>query len=31
MENWKDINEEEEWVDKARLVILFMMNWKHQC
>jgi hypothetical protein len=26
MENWKDINEEEEWASKARLVILFMMN-----
>jgi hypothetical protein len=26
MENWKDINEEEEWASKARLVILFLMN-----
>jgi hypothetical protein len=28
MENWKDVNEEEERVDKARLVILFLMNWE---
>ncbi len=28
MENWKDINEEEEWAFKARLVTLFMMNWE---
>jgi hypothetical protein len=26
LENWKDINEEEEWAFKARLVTLFMMN-----
>jgi len=26
MENWKDINEKEEWVNKARLVILFLMH-----
>jgi len=28
MENWKDISEKEEWVNKARLVILFLMNWE---
>jgi hypothetical protein len=28
MENWKDINEEEEWAFKARLVTLFLMNWE---
>ncbi len=28
MENWKKINEEEEWASKAGLVILFMMNWE---
>lgn len=26
--NWKDINEEEEWVDKARFVTLFFMKWE---
>jgi hypothetical protein len=26
--NWKDINEEEEWASKAKLVILFQMNWE---
>ncbi len=25
--NWKDISEEEEWVDKARIIILFFMKW----
>jgi hypothetical protein len=28
MENWKDINKEEEWVFKAKLVTLFLMNWE---
>ncbi len=28
MENWKDIGEEEEWVYKVGLVILFLMNWE---
>jgi hypothetical protein len=28
MENWKDINEEEEWASKTRLVTLFFMNWE---
>ncbi len=28
MENYKDINEEEKWASKARLVILFLMNWE---
>ncbi len=28
MENLKDINEEVEWASKARLVILFLMNWE---
>jgi hypothetical protein len=28
MENWKDINEEEEWVSKIGLVTLFLMNWE---
>jgi hypothetical protein len=28
MENWKDINEEEERASKARLVTLFMMIWE---
>ncbi len=28
LENWKDINEEEEWVNKARLIILFFMKWE---
>ncbi len=27
MENWKDIVEEEEWASKARLAILFLMEW----
>jgi hypothetical protein len=27
MENWKDIIEEEVWASKARLVILFLMEW----
>jgi hypothetical protein len=26
MENWKDINEKEEWASKAVLVTLFLMN-----
>jgi hypothetical protein len=26
MENWKDINEEEKWASKARLVTLFFMD-----
>jgi hypothetical protein len=28
MENWKDINEREEWASKVGLVILFLMNWE---
>jgi hypothetical protein len=28
MENWKDINGEEEWASKVGLVILFLMNWE---
>jgi hypothetical protein len=28
MENWKDINEEENWASKARLVPLFLMSWE---
>jgi len=28
MENWKDINEEEYWVFKARLIPLFLMIWE---
>lgn len=28
MENWKDINEEEKWASKARLVTLFLLNWE---
>jgi hypothetical protein len=28
MENWKDINEEEEWASKVRLVTLFLMKWE---
>lgn len=28
MENQKDINEEKQWLDKARLVTLFLMNWE---
>jgi hypothetical protein len=28
MENWKDIVEEEDWASKARLVILFLMEWQ---
>ncbi len=28
LENWKDINEEEEWVNKTRLIILFFMKWE---
>jgi len=28
MENWKNINEKEEWVNKAGLVTLFLMNWE---
>jgi hypothetical protein len=28
MENWKDVNEEEEWASKVRLVTLFLMNWE---
>jgi len=30
MENWKDINEEEEWAYKVGLVTLFMMYWEAQ-
>jgi hypothetical protein len=26
MENWKDINEEEEWASKVRLASPFLMN-----
>jgi hypothetical protein len=28
MENWKNINEEEKWVDKVGLVTMFLMNWE---
>jgi hypothetical protein len=28
MENWKDIDDEEEWASKASLVPLFFMNWE---
>jgi hypothetical protein len=28
MENWKDINEEEEWASKPGLTTLFLMNWE---
>jgi hypothetical protein len=28
MENWKDINEEEEWASKVGLATLFLMNWE---
>jgi hypothetical protein len=28
LKHWKDINEEEEWVDKARFVTLFFMKWE---
>jgi hypothetical protein len=28
MENWKNISEKEEWVNKAGLVTLFLMNWE---
>jgi hypothetical protein len=28
MENWKDINEREEWASKVGHVILFLMNWE---
>jgi hypothetical protein len=28
MENWKDINEEEEWASEVGFVILFLMNWE---
>jgi hypothetical protein len=28
LKKWKDINEEEEWVDKARLITLFLMKWE---
>jgi len=28
LENWKNINEEEKWVNKARLIILFFMKWE---
>jgi hypothetical protein len=28
MENWKDINEKEEWASKGRLVTLFLMHWE---
>jgi hypothetical protein len=28
MENWKNISEKEEWVNKARLVTLFLINWE---
>lgn len=28
MENQKDINEEKQWLDKVRLVTLFLMNWE---
>jgi len=28
MENWKDIDEEEEWAFKTRLVPLFSMDWQ---
>ncbi len=28
MENWKDINEEEEWASKVGLATLFLLNWE---
>jgi hypothetical protein len=28
MENWKDINEKEEWASKPGLVPLFFMKWE---
>jgi hypothetical protein len=28
MENWKDVNEEEEWANKAGLVTMFLINWE---
>jgi len=28
MENWKDIDEEENWASKAWLVLLFLMDWQ---
>jgi hypothetical protein len=28
MENWKDIDEEENWASKAWLVPLFLMDWQ---
>jgi len=30
MENWRDIAKEEDRASKARLVPLFLMDWKHQ-
>ncbi len=30
MENWKDITDEEDWAFKARLFILFLMDWEAQ-
>jgi hypothetical protein len=30
MENWKDIDDEEEWVSKASLVPFFLMSWEAQ-
>ncbi len=27
MENWKDIVEEENWVSKVRIVLVFLMDW----
>jgi hypothetical protein len=28
LENWKDIREQEEWVDKAGFITLFFMKWE---
>jgi hypothetical protein len=30
MEDWKDINEEEDWASKVGLVPLFLMNYEAQ-
>jgi len=28
MENWKDIVEEENWVSRVRIVLVFLMDWQ---